>query len=132
MSYIAIFIADNSGNPHHLCMAIYHNPPDFKPIISSHGNSKTPGKPFHPIWPSTKESIKEESKGIGLKETVSVVSSRAGGTIGAWTPGELPRNEQQVYYLKHSSKDKSNANAADELFTVMQKRITSHVDLFVM
>jgi len=107
MSYIAIFIADNFGNPHHLCMAVYHIPPGFIPIISSHGNSKTPGKPFHPTWPSTKESIKEESKGRGLKETVSVVSSRAGGTIGARTPGELPRNEQQVYYLTHQAKIKA-------------------------
>jgi len=60
-------------------------------------------------------------QGRGLKETVSVVSSRAGGTIGARTPDELPRSEQQVYYLKHSSKDKSNANAADKLFTIMQQ-----------
>jgi len=39
----------------------------------------------------------------------------------AWTAGKLPSSEQQIYYLKHSSKDKSRANAGDELFKILQQ-----------
>ena len=114
------FFTDNNGNPHHLCLAVYYIPAVFKPIVSAHGNSNDL-KPFHPTWPSTRQRIKEECNKQGLKETVSIVSSEAGGSTEARTPGELPRSEQQVSYYKRISKSGCSSLHADELYSVMQK-----------
>ena len=52
------------------------------------------------------------------QETMSLVCSRAGGIQAAAAPGQLPRNERQVKYLKHAAKS-SSYNPADELYSVM-------------
>lgn len=49
-----------------------------------------------------------------------MVSSNVGGSLQARTPGELPRNEQQISYFKRKTSDGTD-NFADELFTVMQR-----------
>ena len=49
---------------------------------------------------------------------MSRVCSRAGGIQAAAAPGQLPRNERQVKYLKHAAKS-SSCNPADELYSVM-------------
>ena len=49
---------------------------------------------------------------------MSLVCSRAGGIQAAAAPGQLPRNERQVKYLKHAAKS-SSYNPADELYSVM-------------
>lgn len=109
-------LSDASNNPHHLGILVYQIPLNFTPQIVKHGNSKR-DLPFFPTWPSTKEMIKCESS-CGPKETMSRVCSRAGGIQAAAAPGQLPRNERQVKYLKHAAKS-SSCNPADELYSVM-------------
>jgi len=109
-------LSDASNNPHHLGILVYQIPLNFTPQIVKHGNSKR-DLPFFPTWPSTKEMIKCESS-CGPKETMSRVCSRAGGIQAAAAPGQLPRNERQVKYLKHAAKSFSYT-PADELYSVM-------------
>ena len=89
-------LADNFGNPHHLGIAIYYIYQRNSNLLFQAMGIQRGKKPFHPTWPSTKERMKIQCQVRGPKETVSVVSSKAGGSCGARTPGELPRNEQQV------------------------------------
>ena len=56
----------------------------------TYGNSKH-GKAFFPTLPSS---------GKGPKEVVSKVSSAVGGVRNALDACELPRNEQQVSFVK--------------------------------
>ena len=94
-----------------------------------HGNSKA-ATPFYPMWPSTKEHIKQECLEKGPESTLSTISYEAGGIVGASAPGLLPRNEKQVSNFKrklsfHSRISKtaglSHDAAADVLFVVMQQ-----------
>ena len=71
------------------------------------------------ILPSTLQAISESRK-VGNKQTLSVVSSSVGGVLSAIDPCSLPRNEQQVADVKRRLK-KSNSGGLDELAVVMQK-----------
>lgn len=54
----------------------------------------------------------------GPKETVARISNKVGGMRSASAPGQLPRNERQVKYLKQVSRS-LEYNPADELYSVM-------------
>ena len=104
---------DFSGNPHHLCLIVYHIPNGFKPVVKSHGNTKI-SKPYFPTWPSTMKMLKEEIGESGPKAVVSSVSAKVGGVVGAVAPGQLPRGEMQVSNVKRSLK--FHSNAGDEYY----------------
>ena len=78
---IACF-TDGKGNPHHVCLVVYHIPPGFKPFAQPHGNSKS-NKPYYSTWPSTMKLLKEELAESGPKDVVSSVSAKVGGVMGA-------------------------------------------------
>ena len=61
--------------------------------------------------------------GSGPKDAVATVSAVVGGVVSAIDACELPRNEQQVSYLKQRQKKISfpSASANDELSVVMHK-----------
>ena len=63
--------------------------------------------------------------GKGPKEVVSKVSSAVGGVKNALDACELPRNEQQVSYVKQQLKATAcslpSVSATDELAVVMHK-----------
>ena len=106
-------------------MVVYYVPDGFTPTIQPHGNSKR-GKAFFPTLPSTLSAIKEECvRGKGPKEVVSRVSSAVGGIKNALDSCELPRNEQQVSYVKRQLKTTtspiSSVSPTDELSVVMHK-----------
>ena len=108
--------SDASGNPHHLCLAVYYIPRGFSPTASPHGNAKSK-IPYHPTWPSTRELIKQECNVHGPKRVVQSVSSKVGGVMCVKTPGTLPRNEQQALYYRRTEKRTSQD---DDLFHVVQ------------
>lgn len=122
--YIHLF-ADAQNNPHHLCMVIYYIPPEFCPKIASHGNSKDRTREHHTTWASTREIIKSEPSCSGPKATVARVSTKVGGLLDTSCPGQLPRSERQVMYVRQKSKclplgfPQPSWNPADELYTVM-------------
>ena len=107
-------------------MVVYYVPDGFTPTVLPHGNSKN-SKAFFPTLPSTLSSIKEQcSSGKGPKEVVSSVSGAVGGVRNALDACELPRNEQQVSYIKRKlriapSSSSSLVFVSDELSVVMQK-----------
>ena len=121
----SFFFLDAQNNPHHLCMVVYYIPPGFTPKIASHGNSKDRTKEYHTTWASTREIIKSEPSCSGPKATVASVSTKVGGLLDTSCPGQLPRSERQVTYVRQKSKclplsfPQSSWNPADELYTVM-------------
>ena len=120
--------ADESWNPHSLCVAVYYLPSGFVPTINPHGNSKSE-KPFFPTLPSTVKSIKQSCGISGPKETIATLSSSAGGILEATYPGGLPRNELQIsnFKLRVSTqvsdipKSSGIRDEANELYSVMMK-----------
>lgn len=106
-------------------MVVYYVPDGFTPTVHPHGNSKN-GRAFFPTLPSTLSAIKEQcTSGKGPKEVVSSVSGAVGGVRNASDACELPRNEQQVSYIKRKLKrtpsSSSSIPVSDELSVVMQK-----------
>ena len=104
-------------------MLTYYIPAGFRPYAQPHGNSKT-ARPFHPTWASTMEIIKKGSVSKGPKDIVSKVSESVGGVMGAVAPGQLPRGEKQVSYVKRFLHFKGDGGHNDELFIMMQKAKT--------
>lgn len=88
-------------------------------MVKHHGNSKQE-IPFHPTLESTKRQIKEKCNVDGPKATVSSISRKFGGVIGAHCPGELPRNVKQISNFKQARPSTSNSSS-DDLFVVMQQ-----------
>lgn len=88
--------------------------------MKSHGNSKAQ-TPYHLTWSSTKQRIKDECNIKGPKNTVSTISTDVGGIIHATAPGELPRNEKQIFNYKQRAISRA---PADDLFAVMQQAYT--------
>ena len=84
------FISDASNNPHNLCLVVYHIPAGFVPKIKKHGNAKE-NSPFYPTWPSTKQC---EIK--GPKDTVAVVSAKAGGLLMHLVSYQEVRNKSLI------------------------------------
>jgi hypothetical protein len=106
-------------------MVVYYVPDGFKPTVQPHGNSKH-SKAFFSTLPSTLSAIKEQCvSGKGPKEVVSMISSAVGGVKNALDACELPRNEQQVSYVKRQLKAATcplpSVSATDELSVVMHK-----------
>ena len=118
---------DGSNRPHHLRLVVYHFPPGFTPTLANHGNAKEK-KPFHPTWPSTLEQIKSKCLEQGPKATVEHLSSVAGGVVGASAPGQLPRDEKQVTYMRNRGKLRGQCGGpradSDDLFVIMQQAHT--------
>ena len=84
-------------------MLSYRIPPNFTPVITSHGNSKSDA-PFFPTLPSTKVEIGIHCKSLGPKHALGIVSDKLGGILDANSPCELLRNERQVAYMKSQAK----------------------------
>lgn len=106
-------------------MVVYYVPDGFTPTVHPHGNSKK-GKAYFPTLPSTLSAIKEQcSSGKGPKEVVSSVSGAVGGVRNALDACELPRNKQQVSYMKRKLKivpySSLSVPVSDELSVVLQK-----------
>lgn len=77
-----INFADYRNNPHHLCLAVYYLPENFRPKPMPHGNSRD-NKPFFTMLPSTMAAIKSESKHSGPKQVIEKISSSMGGVLSA-------------------------------------------------
>lgn len=112
MFILLLLCIDASNNPHHLCLVTYRTNADFTPVLSAHGNAKQ-YKPFHPTWPSTLDSIKEQSLNNGPKATVEQVSIEVGGMMGASGSGQLPRNEMQVQNQRRKAKIRQASKETD-------------------
>ena len=114
---------DANNQPHRLCLLVYYLPPNFKPTVLPHGNSKNE-KPYFPTLPSTMAAIKDRCISMrgGPKKVVAEVSLMVGGVASASDACELPRSEQQVADMKRRQKKSfSGASGSDELAVVMQK-----------
>ena len=117
------FFADESYNPHPLCLVVYYIPSGFSPIVVSHGNSKT-AQPYFPTLPSTTMDIKKKCVSSGPKEVVSNIENSAGGILDATYPGQLPRNEQQISNFKRhtpvsTGQKLSCQTKSNELYSIM-------------
>ena len=120
---VVIIPTDSSENPHHLCLVSYRMPSDFVPVVAPHGNSKSL-TPFFPTLPSTQKEIGNQCSTGGPKHVVSMVSKKVGGVLNAHCPGELPRNERQVTYMKQKSKmsGASTSSASDPVSEAVPSR----------
>lgn len=102
-----------------MALVVYRFPPGVVPRPQKHGNA-IEDRPFFPTWASTKQLVKTECQTCGPKETVHRVSDKVGGLVSSSCPGQLPRNERQVKYVRSASKA-TEYNPADELYSVMFK-----------
>ena len=87
-------------------------------VLPPHGNSKT-ATAYRRTQPSTLKKIKEER---GKPKTViSNVYKQAGGSTGALSASELPRDRRQVYNARqHSSSSSMKDGRADPLFELIK------------
>jgi len=102
-----------------LALAVYRFPTGVVPRPQKHGNVKE-DRPFFPTWANTKQLVKTKCQASGSKEAIHRVSDKVGGLLSSSCPGQLPRNECQMKYIKSSSKA-TEYNPADELYSVMFK-----------
>lgn len=83
-------------------------------LTRPHGNSKK-SYPYIRTMPSTLEKLTDIASELTPKPAVHVVSSQAGGIIGATSAGSLPRNTRQVKDVRR----KMNTRSKDPLHSVM-------------
>ena len=71
--------------------------------LKPHGNSKGK-KPFSHTKPSVINRLKESAQSKAPGKVLRQIENEQGGVMGAKSACDLPRNRQQVKYLKYSSK----------------------------
>ncbi|CAH3126511.1 unnamed protein product [Porites lobata] len=89
-----------------------------------HGNRTSSNMPYLRTKTSTKRSIAEKAQQYGPKRALFQVRKEAGGVCGVDSTGTLPRNENQVKYIKKKQQEPGPANK-DPLASVMELQKTT-------
>ena len=108
-----------------LVLLHYHydgKPRKFK--VEKHGNRTSSNMPYLRTKTSTKRSIAEKAQQYGPKRALFQVRKEAGGVCGVDSTGTLPRNENQVKYIKKKQQEPGPANK-DPLASVMELQKTT-------
>ena len=88
-------------------------------ILPPHGNCKNKSTPYCRTQKSTLERIKTQ-KGKP-KDVVRSLHDEAGGSLGAFSASELPRNRQQVYNARQQPAVSSDARRVDPFFDLIKQ-----------
>lgn len=113
------FLSNHDGDIlHNTCLLQYHidkeNCEEVVFHVAPHGNRKKgDDKPFYPTQKSTMQAIKQELSMKPASGVFKMVSSSAGGILGARQPEQLPKSKQQLYDIK--SKMKKSVDEVEEL-----------------
>ena len=92
-------------------------PTKFK--VEKHGNRTSSNMPYERTKASTKQSIEAKAQHYGPKRALFQVTKEAVGVFGVDSTGTLPRNENQVKYIKKKQQEAGPANK-DPLASVME------------
>lgn len=92
-------------------------PSKFK--VEKHGNRSSSNMPYVRTKASTKQSIAETAQQYGPKRALLQVTKESGGVCGVDSTGTLPRNVNQVKYIKKKQQEPGPANK-DPLASVME------------
>ena len=87
-------------------------------VLPPHGNSKG-ASTYHRTQPSTLKKIKDEHG--KPKAVISNIYEEAGGSTGASSASELPRNRRQVYNARQLSSSTLKDGKVDPLFELIKK-----------
>ena len=92
-------------------------------VLPPHGNAKHQVVPYHRTQKSTIEKLKQT--GGKPKWVVASVHDDAGGSVGAKSASELPRDRRQVYNVRQFSGDKASQSCSharpDPFFDVVKQ-----------
>ena len=89
-------------------------------ILPLHGNSKKAATPYQRIQTSTLEKMKE-TRGTP-KSVVSLLHGEAGGSVGASSASELPRNRRQVLNAHQTICDRNKTSGkSDQVFDLIKQ-----------
>ena len=108
-------------------LVLLHYKYDGKPTkfkVEKHGNRSSSNMPYVRTKASTKQSIAEKAQQYGPKRALFQVTKEAGGVCGVDSTGTLPRNENQVKYIKKKQQEPGPANK-DPLASVMELQKTT-------
>lgn len=97
-------------------------PTKFK--VEKHGNRTSSNMPYERTKASTKQSIEAKAQHYGPKRALFQVTKEAVGVFGVDSTGTLPRNENQVKYIKKKQQEAGPANK-DPLASVMELQKTT-------
>ena len=139
---ISILFLDPSGDMCDLALVAYKfsGVPEHTVLVRPHGNSKE-DKLFYRTMKSTMQQVATNLSTHTPKHAVSKVFNDKGGLIQASSVGQLPRDRNQAYYLKHKMREKdfheasgssSSSGSRDILFVIMEQckkvsRFVQHV-----
>lgn len=88
-------------------------------VIPPHGNSKKEKSSYRRTQKSTLSKVKKMSG--TPKSLVSALYNEAGGSLGASSASELPRNRRQIYNSKYAMSSSTKPDKSDPLFELVQQ-----------
>ena len=93
--------------------------------IEKHGNRTTSNMPHTRAKESTKLALKEKTQEYGPKRALFEVTKQVDGVRDVTDISSLPRNEQQVKYIRRQQ-HQSEANGKDPLATVLEMQKSNY------